>query len=464
MIYAAGKCPLDLENDPYPGKCRLYVDENGDKNCDLSQNGSSEEVQSPTPEPARQISSPVVTISKSDTPVLKASNTPPSSTLTKATPSIKAGAAVVTESSNSKNPGAKPDKAPGSKPSKDTDTPSDNPKNTEPLKSTATPQPSALPDNVIPADMANPSPDKANDAKNDAIVSKESTGDKISFRTFLVSYSEKMFDTRNLVTLIFLLIASAILFLQIRWKNFKWLRYALLCASLIYLGFVTGGCPSPIGSVQQIPVFFSSIVKGKALDWVVVFVTPIVFTIFFGRVYCGGVCPFGAVQEFIYKAGRKLKLNTYVEPGTDRILKNFRYISLAGLLILAIMTGTAWLCRFDPFASLFGFNWTAITFTASVIVLIASFIISRPFCRYICPYGILLALISKAALVFKMKKLVTWCKNCTVCEKSCPTGAIRKGSINESECIRCGECMEVCPVKARKDKDSIESMTDKVHM
>lgn len=450
MVYAAAKCPLEIENDPYPGKCGLYVDDDGDKICDLSQIAPAKVVQSPTPKPTEIAKTPAVTKNKAnasqDTTKNRANVSKatarkiavPSKALANSTPMKKEQVVAVTESSSSKKPAAK------------LDNPSPSPAESQKPAENKKPD-----ENRKPAE---------NQKHTQASVgaANESIKETKSRETFLSSFIEKMFSTRNLVTLLFLLIASFILFLQIKWKRFKWLRYVLLGTSLIYLGFVTGGCPSPIGSVQQIPIFFSSIVQGKALDWVVVFIVPILFTVFFGRVYCGGVCPFGGVQEFVHKAGTKLKLNVQIQPGADRILKNIRYIFLVGLFILAIVTGTAWLCRFDPFAALFNFNWTTITIMASVIMLITSFIISRPFCRYICPYGILLALVSRAALVFKMKKLITWCKNCTVCEKSCPTGAISKGSINEAECIRCGECIDVCPVKERKDRDVKDTAADKV--
>ncbi|HEY9060355.1 MAG TPA: 4Fe-4S binding protein [Pseudobacteroides sp.] len=456
MVYAATKCPLEIENDPYPGKCGLYVDDDGDKICDLSEIAPAKVVQSPTPKPTEIAKTPATTKNKANTSQAAVRKTPvPSKALVNSTPTKKQQVSAVTESSNSKKPGAEPDNTASLATGKNTvskipESSSDVKPSNEVVNTTFKPGGSGKPAENQEHTQASV------DAANESI--KESK----SRETFLSSFIEKMFSTRNLITLVFLSIASFLLFLQIKWRQFKWLRYVLLGTSLVYLGFVTGGCPSPIGSVQQIPIFFSSIVQGKALDWVVVLIVPIVFAIFFGRVYCGGVCPFGAVQEFVHKAGTKLRLNVQIKSGTDRILKNLRYIFLGGLFLLAIATGTAWLCRFDPFAALFNFNWTTITLVASVIMLIASFINSRPFCRYICPYGVLLALVSRAVLVFKMKKLITWCKNCTICEKSCPTGAISRGIISESECIRCGECIDVCPVKEHKDRDVKDTAVEKV--
>jgi polyferredoxin len=181
---------------------------------------------------------------------------------------------------------------------------------------------------------------------------------------------------------------------------------------------------------------------------------PIILTLFAGRIYCGGVCPFGAVQEFMYKAGSKIKFNNS-KPGLSRASwpKYIKYLMLLGILLITPLVGSSWWCQIDPFGYLFNFSGTSIALTLLIFLLVLSVFISRPWCRFICPYGAMLGIVSKDVDLLKKtaskafgryKDPKAACGKCTNCDSKCPVSASHKGRIDMAECINCGSCKNKC--------------------
>ncbi len=119
----------------------------------------------------------------------------------------------------------------------------------------------------------------------------------------------------------------------------------------------------------------------------------------------------------------------------DKALKYFKYIFAFKILVMVVST------RY-PFSYLFSFNFTLYGIISIAIVSGSSLIISRPFCRYICPYGAVLTIFSKFS-IYKIKAK-EGCKNCTHCDRECETDAITKRIVVQSECIRCKKCIDAC--------------------
>jgi ferredoxin len=189
--------------------------------------------------------------------------------------------------------------------------------------------------------------------------------------------------------------------------------------SLAYFGFYREGCVCSIGAIQNVTLAMFDL--GYAIPFTVVtfFIIPLVFTLFFGRTFCAGVCPFGAMQDLIALAPQKLgsRLNA--------VLGLIPYFYL-GLAVLYAATGTDFIiCRYDPFVGIFRFNASFGMFLFTGTLLISGIFIARPYCRFLCPYGALLKL---AATVAKWRVRVTpdYCTQCRLCEASCPFGAMRE--------------------------------------
>lgn len=190
----------------------------------------------------------------------------------------------------------------------------------------------------------------------------------------------------------------------------------LLCMG--YFGFIRKGCVCPIGAIQNVSLSIFN--QDYVLAWPVLafFALPIIFSLFFGRVFCGVVCPLGAIQDLVVL--RPMKVPVWLE----NILQMIAWLFLA-LAILLAATGSAFIiCRFDPFISIYRFTSSFDMMVLTGTFLIMSMLIGRPYCRFICPYGVILR---------QMSRLSKWKMSIV------PVG---------KECIQCKLCVEKCPFDA----------------
>lgn len=193
------------------------------------------------------------------------------------------------------------------------------------------------------------------------------------------------------------------------------------------------------------------------------------FGITMGRLVCGLLCPFGLVQDLLYKIPIPKQK---VPKNIDRPARFLKYIILLMAVILLpafAITDTGvtppYFCQYicpagtleggipllltDPaLRTLAGtlFQWKLLVL---LIVVIASVVISRPFCRYLCPLGAFYSLFQKFSF-FQMDVEKEKCIDCKKCEHICPMAVEVTKEINSPECIRCGACKSVCPTKAIK--------------
>jgi NosR/NirI family transcriptional regulator, nitrous oxide reductase regulator len=187
--------------------------------------------------------------------------------------------------------------------------------------------------------------------------------------------------------------------------------------SLAYFGFYRQGCICSIGAIQNVTLALFDHSYVLPLIALAFFILPLVFTLFFGRTFCAGVCPFGALQDLV--AFRPRKLDTRL----NAILGMIPCIYL-GLAVLYAATGTDFIiCRYDPFVGIFRFNATFPMLVFAGTLLVSGIFIARPYCRFLCPYGVLLNWISR----FSWRHITitpSTCIQCRLCEGSCPYDAI----------------------------------------
>lgn len=227
------------------------------------------------------------------------------------------------------------------------------------------------------------------------------------------------------------------------------LRVPLLVVSLILTGFYLGGCPCPVGAWYYL-LSANKDIFGLVL---LLLLIPVVLTIFRGRIFCGWMCPIGAIQELL----KAESINRELAPATDKMLRKLKYLLLIVFSLATLWAGINYWSHFEPFKSLFNFSGTTISIILLVIVLAWSIVLGRPFCRYFCPLGAILALTSR----FSLTKIIpdsSKCVHCGICVKSrcCPTSAIEMNVqdqdslpvVDAAECIRCGKCINICPRKA----------------
>lgn len=187
--------------------------------------------------------------------------------------------------------------------------------------------------------------------------------------------------------------------------------------SLAYFGFYREGCICAVGSVQNVSLALFNSGYSIPLSALLFFIIPLLFALAYGRVFCAGVCPLGAIQELT--GFRPVKLPKPVEV----ILAFVPFIYL-GIAILFSSTNSQFIiCRYDPFVGIFRFDapYTMIIFGA--LLLLAGIFVNRPYCRFLCPYGVLLNIFSR----FAGRHLTITpaeCTNCRLCEEVCPYDAI----------------------------------------
>lgn len=187
--------------------------------------------------------------------------------------------------------------------------------------------------------------------------------------------------------------------------------------SILYFGFFREGCVCSVGSLQNVVLAIFNPNYKIPISVIVFFSLPLIFTLFYGRTFCAAVCPLGAIQDVFLL--RPISMKKWLQS----VLGMIPYIYL-GLSILYAATSTDFIiCRYDPFIGIYRLDATFMMFALGGVFLLISIFIGRPYCRFLCPYGVLLNLTSKLS-----KKHLTItpsnCIQCRLCEDSCPFGAI----------------------------------------
>ena len=177
-------------------------------------------------------------------------------------------------------------------------------------------------------------------------------------------------------------------------------------ASLMILGFGVQGCFCPLGTFQY--AFTAGGLAFLGLTGVLIFALPLVFSAFFGRVFCGWVCPFGALQEFLYRihVPGRFSPSGKVHHRLKHLSKVILFALVAAILLnrfgVISLQWPAPFCNIDPFHTIFTLFLSGSLVVAGVTIILAIFI-RRFFCKYLCFYGAAQAIMAKLTLWNRIK-------------------------------------------------------------
>lgn len=206
--------------------------------------------------------------------------------------------------------------------------------------------------------------------------------------------------------------------LAIRTRRRAW-AFVLMLAGLGYFGFYRAGCICPIGAIQNVALALTDGAYAVPIVAVLFFVLPLATALFFGRAFCASVCPLGAIQDLLLL--RPLMVPTWLEAA----LRLPAHVYLALAVVVVANGGGFLICRYDPFVAFFRFAGSLPMLILGACVLLVGVFVGRPYCRFFCPYGVLLGWASRLS---RRRVTITpdECIRCRLCEKSCPFGAIRE--------------------------------------
>jgi len=194
--------------------------------------------------------------------------------------------------------------------------------------------------------------------------------------------------------------------------------FMLMLFSLAYFGFYRKGCICAIGAIQNVSLTLFNGDYVIPLYALIFFVAPLAVTLFFGRSFCAGVCPFGAVQDLTLLKPIK------VPPWLEHSLRYFAYVYLALAVWLSALGSSFIICKYDPYVAIFRRNANLNIVIVGGVLLAIGFFVGRPYCRFLCPYGVILRQFSRLSK-WRVEITPADCNQCRLCEDACPYGAIQ---------------------------------------
>jgi NosR/NirI family nitrous oxide reductase transcriptional regulator len=213
------------------------------------------------------------------------------------------------------------------------------------------------------------------------------------------------------------------------------LKYLTLVVAVLYLGFAKSQLISIVNVFALID--WNLPILRYSLAWYLLAVFTVASTILWGRLYCGRMCAFGALTQLMDRIVPR-QWRRELPARLDRRAAGIKYVVLAGAIAYFVVARDRSIYRYiEPFW-MFGLHGTTITWVGLGVLLTATLFVRNLYCRYLCPVGAALGIISKLT-VFRIKR---WseCKTCKICEKTCEWNAIRGPQIVMTECVRCDDC------------------------
>jgi len=182
-----------------------------------------------------------------------------------------------------------------------------------------------------------------------------------------------------------------------------------------------------------------------SLAWYLFFGFTVVSTILWGRLYCGRVCAYGALTQTL-DAILPAKWRVEVPRSIEKRAAWIKFGILGGVIAYYLATHNLLIYQYTEPFWMFSLLGTPMMWTVLAILLAVTLFVRNAYCRFLCPVGATLGLMSYAT-VFRIKR---WseCNTCRICQKACQWGAIEGPKILMTECVRCDDCERLYEDKA----------------
>jgi NosR/NirI family transcriptional regulator, nitrous oxide reductase regulator len=227
-------------------------------------------------------------------------------------------------------------------------------------------------------------------------------------------------------------------------------RNGFLSVVLVWLGWTAGVQLSIVNVINYIKAPFSGLDAGFYLAeplMVIIALYTLGSVLLIGRgVFCGWLCPFGALQELLAQLSRALGVPQWSPaPSLEKRLWSGKYIAAAAVLVLAIAaidpSGAS--TEIEPFKTAitakFARAWPYVLYAGALLGV--GLFSERAYCRFLCPLGGVLAALDRLHLIDLLKRRPECGNPCHLCERSCPVRAIEPtGKIVTAECFQCLDC------------------------
>lgn len=239
-------------------------------------------------------------------------------------------------------------------------------------------------------------------------------------------------------------VAAATLLLRRRKVNSK-MRLFFLIGGVLLFGFTFGWIvkdavnPNPVFSTRNLLTF--TLVRQQFMFPVAAMLVALLLMVWVSnKSICGWGCQLGLLQDLL----DRVPLPKWDPPFW--ISNTVRIVASTGLVVGLVGWGVDWIGLIDPF-EIFQFNLTPWIGLFSAAVLVASLFVYRPWCQFLCPFGLLGWVVEQVSLL-RPRINREACKECNLCVQACPTqamGDFYSGRKIHADCFACGSCISACP-------------------